>query len=394
MSFTQENGYLPVTIQTILNSIMENINVQFNTSYTSETFVGSNHYKFAYSLAQRIQGGEVKTSEIFLKLQQYIAITNERISRPVNTNPGIVEKFSAYRSPLVPDGLVAAVKPMIEADAGKIHICVDADDGDRAEGNFEITAYANLVSGTADVISVAGVNFTAQAAAVTPGAGTFQAASSNAATATSLASQINAHATTSPLVKAVVSGAKVLLTAKHGGTAGNAIALGYTDNGSIGATKSGATLTGGTDNADYDDLKAEICTLISQITVGGAVTQGTESESIVLSNGQSFDFKFNLPDRKATKLRLTITLSENNQVVILSPDEIKENLLANINARYRLGRNFEPQRYFSVVDAPWAAQVVLEYSLNDGATYATSVYDATYLELFDIGLADIELVEV
>lgn len=394
MSYSQENGYLPVTVETILGSIMEYLNIQFQTSYTYDSFIGTNHYKFFYALAQRVQSGEVKTSEIFVKLQQYIAITNERISRPVNTNPGIVEKFAAYRSTLITSGLIAAVKPMIDADAGKVHIAVDVFEGERSKGNVEITVFANLVSGTADTISIAGTTFTAQAGAATPGTATFQAATSNNATATSLATQINAHATLSPLVKAVASGAKVLLTARHGGTAGNAYALVYVSNGSVGATVSGATMADGTTNADYAAMKTEINTLISQITVGGTVTQGTEVSTIVLSNGQSFDFKFFLPDRKATKLRLTITLSENNQVVVGSPDEIKERLIANINSRYRLGRNFEPQRYYSVVDAPWASQVLLEYSLNDGVTWSSAVYDAAYNELFEIGLDDIELVEV
>lgn len=387
MSYSQKNGYLPVSIDTIMASIMENINTQFQTTYTIETFVGTNFYKYFYALAQRVQSGEVKTSEIFLKLQQYIAITNERISRPVNTNPGIIEKFEA-------EGYIAAVKPMIDADAGKIHIAVDANDGNRATANAEITVFANLVSGTADTLAVAGVTFTAQAGTATPGAATFQAATSNAATATSLATQINSHTSTKALVKAVASGAKVLLFARHGGTAANAYALVYVSNGSVGLTISGATFTGGTDNPNYATIKAAINQLISEITVGGAVTQGTEVSTIVLSNGQSFDFKFNLPDRIKTKLRLTITLSENNQVVIDSPDEIKEKLIANIEARYRLGRNFEPQRYFSVVDAPWASQVLLEYSTNDGATWSSAVYDAQYNELFEVSLADITLVEV
>lgn len=387
MSYSQENGYLPTSISTILSVIMDGINTEFQTSYTPETFVGSNHYKFSYALAQKIQKGEVKTSEIFLKLQQYIQITNERISRPVNTPPGIIDKF-------IDEGLLASVKPMIEADAGKIHICVDADDGARAHGKFTITNVANLLSGTPDSVAINATTFTAQASSVTPGAGTFQATTNPTVTAASLAAQINAHATINGLVKAVASGPDVLITARHGGTAGNAITLTYTNNdGNIGATKSGATLADGTNNPNYETEKDEICLLISQIVVGGVVTMGTEVETIVISNGQAFDYKFFLPDRKSTKLRLTITTSENNQVVISSPDEIKALLLANINARYRLGKNFEPQRYFSVIDAPWAAVVLLEYSLDEGATWQSGVYDSLFTDLFDFGLDDITLVE-
>ena len=393
MGYAQESGYTPTDIETIMTDIMQKINIQFqlDPAYTMETFVGTNAYKYFYALAQKLQENEVKTSEIFQKLQVYFDQINARISRPVVTNPGIIEK-------LVNDGYVASVKPMIDADAGKIHICVDADDGVHAEGMFTITDFAKLVSGTDDSVAVAGQTFTAQTGAASLGAATFQAATSNAATAASLAAQINAHAVTSPLVKARAVGAKVMIKALAGGTGGNSIALAYTDNDTnIGATKSGTTLTGGATNADYATIKEELCTLISQITVAGAVTQGTQSESIVLSNGQSFDFKYNLPNLLTVHLRLTITLSENNQVVVGAPDDIKQKLLTNITARYRLGRNFEPQRYYSVVDAPWAASVLLEYSFDydtdNPGTWSNAIYDADYRDLFDVKLENIILVE-
>jgi hypothetical protein len=116
----------------------------------------------------------------------------------------------------------------------------------QASGNITITSYANLVSGTDDSVGVAGVTFTAQAGAATLGEATFQAATSNDATATSLAAQINAHATAGALVEATVVGAVVTITALASGSAGNSIALAYTDNDTnVGATKSGTALTGG-----------------------------------------------------------------------------------------------------------------------------------------------------
>lgn len=124
----------------------------------------------------------------------------------------------------------------------------NADDVEstQASGNATITSYANLVSGTADKITIGGVEFTAQAGAATPGAGTFQAATSNNNTATSLAAQINAHAVLGLVVEAVAVGAQVNITAKSPGAGGNAVALVYTNNdANIGLTVSGATLTGG-----------------------------------------------------------------------------------------------------------------------------------------------------
>lgn len=268
MPYSQEEGYVPVDIPTLMDSIMGYINTQFGTTYTTESFIGTNFYKWAYALAQRMSENEVKTSEIFVKLQAYIDYINARISRPVNTNPGLVEKMQA-------EGYIASLKPPSDVDAGKIYICVDVDDA-------------------AD---------------------------------------------------------------------------------------------------DYADTKLAICTLISQITIAGCPTQGSESETIVLSNGQSFDFKYALPDRAEIDLRLTLTLSENNQVVIGDPDDVKAALLENIQASYKLGKNFEPQRYFGVADAPWASTVLLEWSDDGGSNWHDEVFDAAYDDLFDIALDRIELVE-
>ncbi len=119
----------------------------------------------------------------------------------------------------------------------------------RASGSVVITSYANLLTGTPDTITVGATAFTAQAGAATPGSAVFQAATGNNETAASLAAQINAHATAGALVKAVASTATVTLYARAGGTGGNAIALAYADLGTatVGATVSGAVLSGGSD---------------------------------------------------------------------------------------------------------------------------------------------------
>ncbi len=114
----------------------------------------------------------------------------------------------------------------------------------QATGTVTISNYANLLITAADVITVAGVAFTAQSGAATLGTATFRAATGNNETAISLAAQINAHATTSALVTAVATGAAVLITAIEAGSDGNDIAISYTDNGAeIGAVLSG--LVGG-----------------------------------------------------------------------------------------------------------------------------------------------------
>lgn len=268
MGYSNEVGYTPATVEALMSSVMENVNTQFGTTYTAETFLGTNFYKYFYSLIQRLQENEVKTSEIFLKLQDYFDITNESISRPVVTNPGLIEILGE-------SGYLASVKKPIDADAGKVYICVNVDDTD----------------------------------------------------------------------------------------------------------------------PDYADTKLAIGTIIKNSTVAGVVTQGTEVETIVLDNGQSFDFKYNLPNITEPLLRLTITLSDNNTFVVKTPDEIKADLMANIAAKYSLGKNFEPQKYYTIIDAPWAESVLLEYSTNAGASWASTVVTQAYDDLWSILLANITVIE-
>lgn len=277
MGFALESGYTPISVTAMMTAVMENINEQFGTAYTYESFVGTNHYKYFYALIQRLQENEVKASEIFLKLEQYFTITNEKISRPVVTNPGLIEILNE-------EGYVASVKKPIDADAGKIFICVDKIDPDDIDTNWE-------------------------------------------------------------------------------------------------------------DSAGYAVDKLAVCNIIKDSTVAGAVTQGSEVESIALSNGQSFDFKYALPDRIVVHLKLTLTLSENNMVLVGDPDEVKLALLANVRARYAQGKNFEPQKYWAISDSPWASQVLLEWSDDNQVTYQSTIFDAEFDEIFDVKLERIHLVE-
>jgi hypothetical protein len=267
MSFSEQSGYTAQDINTLMEQVRVGVNAQFGQSYTSQNFVGTNFYKYFYAIIQKLQENEVKTAEIFLKLQDYFRITNERILRPVVTAPGLVEALESM-------GYIASVKPPSTEEAGQVFVCIDVDDA--AE--------------------------------------------------------------------------------------------------------------------DYATKKLELCNIIKDSVVAGVVTQGTEEESITLSNGQSFDFKYNLPDRIEPLLRLTITLSQNNQLFIESPDDVRFKLFNNIAERYRLGRNFEPQKYFGVVDAPWASQVLLEYKIDDGE-WTNDIYVSEYDELFMIALENIEIVE-
>lgn len=272
MSYAQDNGYTAVPFSELMNELRLAINRPvaeggLGTSYTEETFVGTGLYKYAYAVLQKSQENEVKTAEIFQKLQEYIATTNAKIKRPSVSQPGLIEQFDDA-------GYVASVKPPVDVDAGKIFVCVDLDDTD----------------------------------------------------------------------------------------------------------------------PDYATERLAVATLIKDFVAGGLVTQGTEEEEITLSNGQEFTFKFYLPDRIPVLLRLTAVDSENSLAATPTDEELRQAVFDNAKARYKLGMNFEPQRYFGQSDAPWAQSVLLEWSDDAGATWNSTVFDAAFDELFEFGLEDIQVV--
>ncbi len=262
MTFSQEQGYTPVSFTTMMAAVREAINLQFGLTYTEGTFVGTNYYKYFYVLLQKVVENETKTAEIFVKLQEYIASTNARIQRPSVSLPGIIDSFTA-------NGLVASVRKNAEEDAGKVAVCVDTDE----------------------------------------------------------------------------------------------------------------------DALDYAAKRLIICNFLKDFVAAGMVFEGTETESITLTNGQAFDFSFFLPERTAVQLKLTLTTSDNQDVVLPSDEDLRQAVFDNIAARYRLGWDFEPQRYFTQVDAPWAATILLEY--DDGGGYSSDVFEAEFTDLYTFGLDDI-----
>src|SRR5215204_4227274 len=95
MGYAQETGYVPSSFQDLMNQFMAGINTQFGQSYTPETFIGTNFYKFFYPIAQLAQANDVKASEVFLKVQDYFRYTNEVILDVKVTPNGLLDVFGA-----------------------------------------------------------------------------------------------------------------------------------------------------------------------------------------------------------------------------------------------------------------------------------------------------------
>lgn len=123
MSFSVINGYSPRSYEQILSECVEVVNTEFGTSYTSESFVGTNLWKFLYATIQGLMTAENNIAELGVKLQDYIRTQNEELIMPTSSPEGFMQRLEEEM------GLISSVKPTEEADAGYVYLAVDVDNG-------------------------------------------------------------------------------------------------------------------------------------------------------------------------------------------------------------------------------------------------------------------------
>ena len=143
---------------------------------------------------------------------------------------------------------------------------------------------------------------------------------------------------------------------------------------------------------NYADQKLLVAQRIAKYTVAGTVSQGSESTDIVSTNGQTFAFKFELPDITPIILRVTFVRSSNVSLSIPTDEELREEIFESYQTNYNVGLNFEPQRIYNQSKAPWAQSVLVEYSDDNGSSWSSSVFVASYTDLLYLEMADIEVV--
>ena len=101
----------------------------------------------------------------------------------------------------------------------------------QAQGVFTVSDFTHFTQSGIDTITINGVVLSAQTTPVIAGEATFQAATSNNATASSIVAQINAHATLKNIVIATLINNVITVKAKEAGSSGNLITAVYTNNG-------------------------------------------------------------------------------------------------------------------------------------------------------------------
>lgn len=122
MMFDVKNGYTKQTFTELLTVLTQYVNQQFNTDYTVDTIVGSNHFKSFYGGLQLVMESQNKINDLQNKVVDYIRTINESISAPISSPDGTIKYFKDTL------GLDVSLRPIKDVTlAGKPAICVDID---------------------------------------------------------------------------------------------------------------------------------------------------------------------------------------------------------------------------------------------------------------------------
>ena len=147
------------------------------------------------------------------------------------------------------------------------------------------------------------------------------------------------------------------------------------------------------DDSNYSYLVDRIGDIMLKNISAGTVSNGSVSVNKQLENGQVETFKFELPTKTSIKLKLTLQISRNNDEYIPTDNEAKEILLNNLNKYYKLGNDFEPEKYAEINrDFPCCSKVVLEYSLDGGTNWTEAVAQLSYNTKYITNAGDITIV--
>lgn len=132
---------------------------------------------------------------------------------------------------------------------------------------------------------------------------------------------------------------------------------------------------------DYATTKQKIIDKMALWLTVGLYYNGTETGTKMAINGQTFTYKYALPTPVNTLIKITITASKNSTTPILNENQIRNIFNANFANLYKLGLDFEPEKYLEIArDCPFASNIALEYSLNSGSTWLTVPKSMAYNE--------------
>lgn len=145
------------------------------------------------------------------------------------------------------------------------------------------------------------------------------------------------------------------------------------------------------ESPDYPQTKQNILAKLKEYCTAGLYFSGSESGQVIASNGQPFNFGYELPTIVNMRVKITPTISDNTTAFIQNSSQIKEKFLENFNSMYKLGLDFEPEKYLDIRnDLPFASQIKIEWSINEGSSWSEEVWKSAYNQ--KLNLSNVEVV--
>jgi hypothetical protein len=168
MAFNLENGYTPNSFEEELQNLIDGINTQFNENYVIDTFRLTDFYRISYPIIQYMILTQNNISVLLDYYERYIKTINDKITRPITTNDGVIDYFDrngyhlSYRQVKDPTSAYQTINDMMDGviggdsftpdnaqnvkdqldiirnGAGNMHVCVMPKDG--VEYNKETVA--------------------------------------------------------------------------------------------------------------------------------------------------------------------------------------------------------------------------------------------------------------
>lgn len=143
---------------------------------------------------------------------------------------------------------------------------------------------------------------------------------------------------------------------------------------------------------NYSELKQKIIETLHKYLTAGLHYNGTEAGTVTATNGQVFNYAYELPTKKQLKIQIQVKVSDNTNIFVETTNSIKEKFLKNFSEIYRLGYDFEPQQFLNISrDLPFASEITIKYSTNSGSSWATEILESDYKTKITIAENDVEV---
>lgn len=141
---------------------------------------------------------------------------------------------------------------------------------------------------------------------------------------------------------------------------------------------------------NYQETKQKILEKLKEYCTAGLFFEGTESGEVVASNGQPFHFGYDLPELVDMDVKINVKISDNTNAYIMNAQAIKEKFLENFGKMYKLGLDFEGDKYLCIrEDLPFASMIVIKWRIDEGA-YSSIVWESAYNQ--KINLNNVEVI--